>query len=108
MRVFIVIPSISNCRLLFFSESLFRRKLLHAIPRITKGIFIKKISCQKLKESIIPPKEGPRMGPRPIIIPRIPIELFLRFSDTKVVICAAELYFKEYDNIDLFIRQIIN
>ena len=91
MRVFIVIPSISNCRLLFFSESLLRRKLLHAIPRITKGIFIKKISCQKLKESIIPPKEGPRMGPRPIIIPRIPIELFLRFSDTKVVISAAEV-----------------
>ena len=57
---------------------------------------------------MIPPKEGPRIGPKPIIIPRIPIELFLRFSETKVVISAAEVACKAAAPMPWKIRPIIN
>ena len=39
----------------------------------------------------MPPKEGPNTGPKPIITPKILIELFFCSSDTNVVIKAAEV-----------------
>ena len=56
----------------------------------------------------MPPKEGPNTGPKPIITPKILIELFFCSSDTNVVIKAAEVACKAAAPIPWITRPAIS